>query len=246
MTVMPSVGTCVRNNRAPVMIIDHRPVMRLALKKILSETADQVQVIEYANAFSALSASDKNPDSVVFAAHAPPDHDGLALLARLRGDGQPTRLVLYGNSFGFDAVMTSLRADVDGLLPECAALVEYVECFNAVSQGGKWLSQAILNTAMKDPVAMADTSDNALSDLTRRQQEIAHMIAQGYSNKQIAHATGLAEGTIKMHIHRIFRRLNIPNRAALAAVVGDRLQAILDNQAVQDNDLDLGLISTDQ
>jgi len=48
--------------------------------------------------------------------------------------------------------------------------------------------------------------------LSRRQREILHMVAQGLANKQIAHRLGIAEGTVKAHIHAIFRALGVSNR----------------------------------
>ena len=48
--------------------------------------------------------------------------------------------------------------------------------------------------------------------LSRRQREILLMVAQGLANKQIAHRLGIAEGTVKAHIHAIFRALGVSNR----------------------------------
>jgi two-component system, NarL family, nitrate/nitrite response regulator NarL len=53
-------------------------------------------------------------------------------------------------------------------------------------------------------------------DLTRRQREIARFVAAGLSNKQIARKASIAEGTVKIHLHRAYQKLGIANRAALA------------------------------
>jgi DNA-binding CsgD family transcriptional regulator len=52
--------------------------------------------------------------------------------------------------------------------------------------------------------------------LTPREAEIARFVAAGLSNKQIARKASIAEGTVKIHLHRAYQKLGIANRAALA------------------------------
>ena len=60
-------------------------------------------------------------------------------------------------------------------------------------------------------------SDNAkqLTALTERQREVATLICQGLSNKQIAKELGVTEGTVKIHLHLIYKRLDVRSRADL-------------------------------
>ena len=60
--------------------------------------------------------------------------------------------------------------------------------------------------------------------LTRREREIAQFICRGKQNKEIAFLAGLSEYTVENHLRRIYRKLGIPNRAALAARMGGQLQ----------------------
>jgi DNA-binding NarL/FixJ family response regulator len=56
-------------------------------------------------------------------------------------------------------------------------------------------------------------------DLTRRQREIARFVAAGLSNKQIALKASIAEATVKLHLHKAYKKLGIANRATLAVMV---------------------------
>lgn len=51
--------------------------------------------------------------------------------------------------------------------------------------------------------------------LTRRQREVTQLVCEGLSNKEIARRLECSDGTIKVHMHNIFERLNVPNRTAL-------------------------------
>jgi DNA-binding NarL/FixJ family response regulator len=55
-----------------------------------------------------------------------------------------------------------------------------------------------------------------LQCLTPRERDVAQLICTGASNKQIARALAVSEGTIKMHLHCIYDKLAIPNRTMLA------------------------------
>jgi len=62
-----------------------------------------------------------------------------------------------------------------------------------------------------------------VEELTARQREIMLIVAEGLSNKEIARRLNIAEGTVKIHLHQIYRQLGISNRTALTAFVyGDR------------------------
>jgi DNA-binding NarL/FixJ family response regulator len=53
--------------------------------------------------------------------------------------------------------------------------------------------------------------------LTTREQEVAALVAKGFCNKKIARALGCREGTVKIHLHNSYQKLNLINRTQLAA-----------------------------
>jgi len=60
--------------------------------------------------------------------------------------------------------------------------------------------------------------DNALAVLTDRERQIMRLVAEGLPNKEMGRRFNIADGTIKVHLHRIFQKLEISNRTALAAL----------------------------
>jgi DNA-binding CsgD family transcriptional regulator len=59
---------------------------------------------------------------------------------------------------------------------------------------------------------------NLLKKLTARQREIALLVSGGLSNRQLGQKLDLTEGTVKSHLHKIYRKLGLRNRAALSAL----------------------------
>jgi DNA-binding NarL/FixJ family response regulator len=61
-----------------------------------------------------------------------------------------------------------------------------------------------------------------LDVLTSREQQVAALVCRGHSNKLIAHSLNLAEGTVKVHLHSVFRKLGIRNRTELIIKLSNR------------------------
>jgi DNA-binding NarL/FixJ family response regulator len=59
---------------------------------------------------------------------------------------------------------------------------------------------------------------NVNAPLTRREHQIIHVLSEGVTNKEIGRRLGLTEGTVKVHLHRIYRKLGIANRTVLAVL----------------------------
>ena len=62
-------------------------------------------------------------------------------------------------------------------------------------------------------------TENSTTDLTGRERQIARLVCQGLSNKAIGRLLNITDGTIKVHLHNIFQKLEISNRTALAIFV---------------------------
>jgi DNA-binding CsgD family transcriptional regulator len=59
------------------------------------------------------------------------------------------------------------------------------------------------------------SADSVGGTLTRREAEIAELVARGFANKVVAGQLGVREGTVKIHLHNIYRKLRVSNRAGL-------------------------------
>jgi len=83
-------------------------------------------------------------------------------------------------------------------------------------EGRRWLPQEVAHPGITD--GSERPKCGLLSHLTRRELDIVRLIGDGLPNRIIARQLGLAEGTVKVHLHNIFQKLGIPNRTRLAAL----------------------------
>jgi DNA-binding NarL/FixJ family response regulator len=78
------------------------------------------------------------------------------------------------------------------------------------------------------PVGTKKNRRNRLAELTRRRRQVATLICRGLSNRAIAEKLGVTEGTVKIHVHAIYEKLDIHSRTELTTAFADRGKSKLD------------------
>jgi two-component system, NarL family, nitrate/nitrite response regulator NarL len=151
-----------------------------------------------------------------------PRHDGLAVLRELKGRPHKTRVVILAATLTEEEMLEAIRLDVRGIVLKEMAPRLLVECIRKVHGGGQWLEKTVAGAAL-DRLARREGSQRELSGiLTPREMEIAGSIGAGLSNKAIADALFISEGTVKTHLHRIYEKLHIHGRLELGLYARDR------------------------
>jgi DNA-binding NarL/FixJ family response regulator len=104
-----------------------------------------------------------------------------------------------------------LDLGVEGILLSGACAKTFIDCVNSVYHGRKWVDPDLLQH-----LAMAERSPPIASGLTAREIDVAQLVSRGLRNKEIAQALHLSEGTVKMHLHHIYEKLQLGGRTELA------------------------------
>jgi two-component system, NarL family, nitrate/nitrite response regulator NarL len=91
------------------------------------------------------------------------------------------------------------------------------DCVRNVYHGKRWLP-AQVNAVLGDEMGRGRGSKPVIRVLTPRQREIALLVCDGLSNKQLGEQLNLTEGTVKVHLHKIYRKLGVQNRTALSTL----------------------------
>jgi len=201
-----------------VAIADDHPVVLEGLASILARTPDVEILSRDLDGHAALEAiREKAPDVAVLDA-VMPGRSGIEILEFVREQGLPTRVVLLAGELGSEDLTESIRLGVDGILMKDEASTVLLDCVKAVAAGGRWVSVQLVERAL-NIAANGNSSDGGL---TPRESEIAEGVASGLQNKEIAEKLGIADGTVRIHVHNIFKKLGIQNRVELANRIHDR------------------------
>ncbi|TIT28616.1 MAG: response regulator transcription factor [Mesorhizobium sp.] len=139
------------------------------------------------------------------------DPQTASLSSRLRATHRALGIVfILQQNGGFD-IKEIQALDADGVVLDGISNRFLVECVNAVASGKKWIDNKIVQHLL-----MPRPQPQPLSKLTGRESEIADLVSRGLRNKTIAQRLHVSEGTVKMHLHHVYAKLNLGSRAELA------------------------------
>jgi DNA-binding NarL/FixJ family response regulator len=142
--------------------------------------------------------------------------DGLAVLQALRIEGPPTRVVVLTEELSGEEALQLLRLDVGGVVLKEMAPEFLVQAIRKVHAGERWLERQSFGQAVDKLMRRAAGEREASALLTPRELEIARMVGCGLRNAAIAQRLNICEGTVKMHLHKIYEKLKITSRVELA------------------------------
>jgi DNA-binding NarL/FixJ family response regulator len=131
-------------------------------------------------------------------------------------------IVIFVDASEDDAwAMMALAAGARGIVTRPSNRDDLINAIRVVHAGGIWARRRWLNACLlhvvgesKHRIATQDTVDTRLS---RREREVLRHAATGVGNKELADRLSISEATVKVHLTRIFQKLGVPGRAALAA-----------------------------
>ncbi len=147
---------------------------------------------------------------------------GLELLPQVRVLYPDTRVVVLFDKWHDDLVVHAFRAGARGVFCRSEAKVEMLtKCINAVHHGQIWANsrqlELLLNTLVR--IAPIRIPTPGMNLLTRREVEVANLVAEGLANREIASKLGVNEHTVNNYLFRIYNKLGLSNRVELAICV---------------------------
>src|ERR1700676_1603975 len=144
---------------------------------------------------------------------------GFQVLAKLRESYPKTRVILLLKSAPHDLVVDAFRGGVKGVFCRTDTPQALCKCVRAVHSGQIWVNSNQLHFVLEElvnakPLRVVDFQGRPL--LTKRQDEVVTLVAEGLPNSQIARTLGLTEHTVNNYLFRIYDKLGISSRTELA------------------------------
>ncbi|GAA3840481.1 response regulator transcription factor [Sphaerisporangium flaviroseum] len=200
-----------------VVIADDQSLVRTGFHMILDETGDIAVAGEAADGLAALTVIARTEPDVVLMDVRMPGIDGIEATRRLRAtaaaDDPPHVIIL--TTFDLDEyVYDGLRAGAAGFLLKDTLAADLVSAVRTVAAGQNVAAPTVTGRLIRHFVGTAPRAPDttALAVLTVRERDVLALIAQGMSNREIADALLLAEGTVKTHVSRILAKLQLRDR----------------------------------
>jgi DNA-binding NarL/FixJ family response regulator len=197
-----------------VMLVDDQTLVRQGVRSLL-ELSDEIKVID--EAVDGQSAIDKVPESkpdVLLLDMRMPGKSGLDVLMELGARNQLPPTIILTTFDDDELVLGGIRAGARGYLLKDVALEELVDAVRDVAAGKTIVKPAVTERLLKG-LGKVRTDFSSLEQpdpLTERETEILRLMAGGYSNKEIARAFNVAEGTVKNHVSNVLSKMGVRDR----------------------------------
>lgn len=203
-----------------VLVAEDDPLTLSGISMLLDKTNFEV-VATVNTGTAALDALPKARPDMLILDNSMPERTGLDVLRTLRHRGDNRSVILLTGGINDQATKEAMQLGVDGIVIKSTAPRDLLTCLETVVQGRRWLDQEVMQRAMQ--LAMSpDAPRDPLKALSARERAVASLAQRGLRNKEIADELGLTEGTVKVHLHKVFEKLGLRGRTELILLAQDR------------------------
>jgi two-component system nitrate/nitrite response regulator NarL len=202
-----------------VLIIDDHALFRVGLQGLLEQRGIEVADAVASGIEGIQRAKELQPDIVLLDLRMP-DMGGLEVLQQLRQNESTIPVVMLTTSNEEADLIKSLRSGAQGYLLKDMEPDELVSALRDIENGKNVVAQDLTDALAR--MVQGDTNvaddEGPFSELTPREMEILCLLAEGQSNKLIARNLGISDGTVKLHVKAILRKLGIHSRVEAAVI----------------------------
>ncbi|MFE3028229.1 response regulator [Nocardia tengchongensis] len=211
-----------------VLVIDDHNMLRGALCEILDLESDIIVVGQAADGRTGAECAGRLHPKVVILDVEIPGSDVVQNLLALREVSPASRVLIVSMHQDMTLIRDLVEYGIAGYLHKSAKRETLLSAIRAADAGG----EVVVYMSWQEDKAPCEGERDPLSDhmLTDRELEVVEQVASALSNRQIAVALGITEGTVKRHLRNIFRklgavsRLDMVNRATAAKLIAPHPQ----------------------
>lgn len=202
-----------------ILVADDHPLFREALKGAVGKLLPQARLVESVDAESLFASAEAHPeaDLLLLDLNMPGAH-GFSALVHLRGVQPQLPIIVVSAREEPSVVRRALEHGAAGFIPKSSNTATIGIAIAAVLDGGHWAppQSGDVRGVAPEEAAIAER----IRDLTPQQFRVLGMLGSGLLNKQIAHAMGVSEATVKAHMTAILRKLGANNRTQAVLLAG--------------------------
>src|SRR5450759_3502899 len=130
----------------------------------------------------------------------------LSDLREIRSAGSRCQIVLWGQELAGEFAFQAMQLGVRGILPGHTSIDDFLAALRNVHRGVLCFESDLLESVLSQTRVA----------LTPRQGQIVSLVAQGFKNKEIAFSLGITEGTVKVYLYKLFKKLGMNDRLDMA------------------------------
>ncbi|WP_130538408.1 response regulator [Thiomicrorhabdus indica] len=211
------------------VVVDDHPLFRRGVVELLNESAQFEVIKSFGSAEELLKSLPTPPPDLILLDLQMPKITGVDALKKLRPQWVETKFVILTFSMDSKNLMDAISYGVDGFLLKDSSSEQILSQLISVMQGKITINESGITLLAETirtqgiPSEKSSLSDNStkqntiFDDLTEREKQTLELISKGLSNKLIARELGISDGTVKVYVKSLLRKLELNSRLELAA-----------------------------
>lgn len=204
----------VHSKRRVILVDDHN-LVRSGLAALLNQHGQFEVVAEATDGMEALNKIHRIPCDLLIVDLAMPRLGGIDVITQFRRQNRTTHVLVLSMYDDAQFVARAMKAGANGFLLKHALDEDLFQAIDAVFRGEDFVSQLIDQDALRE-----FTFDDG--DLTSREKEVLHLIAEGKTNSEIAEVLSISPHTVTRHRANLMKKLKVHNRVELVSVANQR------------------------
>lgn len=212
-----------------IILVDDQKIVREGIKMILS-LDDEINILaeaENGSELLKLLSEGASPDVVLMDVRMPM-MDGVEATKIVKEKYKNIKVIILTTFNEDEYIFDGIKNGADGYILKDAGSEEIIKAIKTANDGNILLNPEVATkivraynsiTADKHFSNSINEQKKKLEILTKREIEVANLVAQGKSNKEICHVLFLTEGTVKNYLSKIFEKLELTSRTELALFI---------------------------
>lgn len=202
-----------------IAIVDDQVLLVKGISMIVSTSNDMEVIWTANNGEEALFLADQNTPDVILMDIRMPIMDGVEATKQIKSKFPDTKVIILTTFMEDDEIYLSMKFGASGYLLKDASPEQILEAIRNAMIGGTIMAPPVASKLVKQLDRSQASHSTHLEILTSREAEIALLISDGLSNREIADQLFVSEGTVKNHLTNILEKLNLRDRTQLAIYI---------------------------
>jgi len=192
-----------------ILLVEDHHLVREALRALIEEGHQFAVIGQAEDGNQALQMAERLRPNVVVMDIMMPHLNGLEATSRLRSLPYPPKIIILSQHHAHEYIVQALMVGANGYLLKDAAADELPTAIRAVVDGTTYLSSQIPREEIEESLHRKDSLESPIDRLTPREREVLPLVAEGNTNRQIAHYLGISIKTVEKHRFSLMDKLNI-------------------------------------
>lgn len=201
-----------------ILIVDDHEVVRLGLKALLEQHPHFEVVAEAGNAKEAMEQVERWLPDVVLMDIRLPGASGIEVCEKITNNYPEIKVIILTSYAEDEMLFSAIRSGASGYILKQISSEDLIKAVEAVGRGEGLLDPAVTQRVFQEVRrAVREEEASAFVNLSQQEKHVLILVSEGRTNREIAKALFLGEGTVRNYVSSILSKLGVSNRAEAAA-----------------------------